>query len=83
MLAYTDFQDGGQAQINGILLTGGFAVHDGDLRLEHCTFTNMQSEDGFNLKNGHIFMNDCLWPTMPATVSISTLSQEKCETVNS
>ena len=59
-LAYTDFQHGGQAQINGILLTGGFAVHDGDLRLEHCTFTNMQSEDGFNLKNGHIFMDDCL-----------------------
>jgi hypothetical protein len=61
VLAYIDFQDGGQAQINGILLTGGFAVHDGDLRLEHCTFSNMQSEDGFNLKNGHIFMNDCLF----------------------
>jgi hypothetical protein len=59
VLVYTDIQDGGQAQINGILLTGGFAVHDGDLRLEHCTFTNMQSEDGFNLKNGRIFMNDC------------------------
>jgi hypothetical protein len=59
-MAYIDFQHGDQAQINGILLTGGFAVHDGDLRLEHCTFTNMRSEDGFNLKNGHIFMNDCL-----------------------
>jgi spore coat protein CotH len=60
VLKYTDFQDGGQAQINSILFTGGFAVHEGDLHLEHCTFTDMQSEDGFNLKNGRIFMNDCV-----------------------
>ncbi len=60
VLIHTEFQGGGQAQINGILLTGGFAVHDGDLRLEHCRFVDMQSEDGFNLKNGHIFMDDCL-----------------------
>jgi hypothetical protein len=60
VLIHTEFQGGGQAQINGILLSGGFAVHDGDLRLEHCRFVEMQSEDGFNLKNGHIFMDDCL-----------------------
>jgi len=60
VLKYVDFQDGGQAQVNAMLFTGGFAVHDGDLRLEHSTFTNMQSEDGFNLKNGHIYMEDVI-----------------------
>ncbi|MFQ5649796.1 MAG: right-handed parallel beta-helix repeat-containing protein [bacterium] len=59
VVRYTDFSDGGQAQINGILFTGGFAVHEGDLELEHCTFDKMQSEDGLNLKNGHIVMRHC------------------------
>ncbi len=60
ILSYVDFQDGGQAQINATLFTGGFAVHDGDLKLEHCSFTHMHSEDGFNLKNGHLYMDDTL-----------------------
>lgn len=59
-LRYADVQDGGQAQVNGLLFTGGFAVYDGDLRLEQCRFTDMQSEDGINLKNGHIVMQDCV-----------------------
>ncbi len=58
---YTDFSDGGQAQINGILFTGGFAVHDGDLEIEHATFTDMRSEDGMNLKNGKLTMRDCIF----------------------
>lgn len=61
VVKYADVMDGGQAQINGILLTGGFAVHDGDLRLEHSSFTHMQSEDGLNIKNGTIHMSDCLF----------------------
>jgi hypothetical protein len=59
-LKYVDFRDGGQAQVNATLFTGGFAVHDGDLRIEHSAFTNQQSEDGFNLKNGNIYMDDVL-----------------------
>ena len=59
-LAYTEIQGGGQAQINSILFSGGFAVHNADLRLTHCRFIDMQSEDGFNLKNGRIYMDDCL-----------------------
>lgn len=58
ILQYVDFQDGGQAQVNAMLFTGGFAVYDGDLQVKHSTFTNMQSEDGFNLKNGHIDMDE-------------------------
>ncbi len=61
VMKYTELSDGGQAQINGILFTGGFAVHEGDLELENCKFINMQSEDGVNLKNGHIVMKDCLF----------------------
>ena len=58
---HTTFQDGGQAEINGILFTGGFAVHDGDLELIDCQFTDMQSEDGVNLKNGFIEMKNCIF----------------------
>jgi len=61
VMRYTEVRDGGQSQINGILFTGGFAVHNGDLDMEHCQFINMQSEDGFNLKNGHIVMRNCLF----------------------
>ncbi len=57
---YTDVQDGGQAQANGMLFTGGFAVHDGDAELVHCRFTEMQSEDGVNIKNGRVLIADCL-----------------------
>ena len=61
VLRYTDFRGGGQAQVNGILFTGGFAVHDGDLRIEQCHFEDMQSEDAVNLKNGRITMRDCVF----------------------
>ncbi len=61
IVRYTDFSDGGQAQINGLLFTGGFAVHEGDLEIEHSTFTDMHSEDGMNLKNGNIIMRDCVF----------------------
>jgi hypothetical protein len=57
---YTDVQHGGQAQVNGMLFTGGFAVHNGDAELINCRFTEMQSEDGVNIKNGHIVMKNCL-----------------------
>jgi hypothetical protein len=60
VVKYTDFQHGGQAQINGMLFTGGLAVHESDLDMEHCRVTNMMSEDGINLKNGRIFMKNCL-----------------------
>ncbi len=43
LVRHIDIQGGGQAQINGILLTGGFAVHDGDLIIEHCMITDMAS----------------------------------------
>jgi hypothetical protein len=58
-LTYTEFRDGGQALVNGILFTGGFAVHDADLELRDCRFVNMQGEDGVNLKNGSILMVNC------------------------
>ena len=57
---YTDFSDASQAQANGILFTGGFAVHEGDLELWHSTFSDMHSEDAINIKNGHVDMSDCL-----------------------
>jgi hypothetical protein len=60
ILNYVDFQDGGQAQVNAMLFTGGFAVHEGNLRIQNSTVTNMQSEDGFNLKNGEITMDNVL-----------------------
>jgi hypothetical protein len=56
---YTEFRDGGQAVVNGVLFTGGFAVHDGDLVIKHSKFTAMQSEDGLNLKNGKLTMENC------------------------
>ncbi|HEY3215485.1 MAG TPA: CotH kinase family protein, partial [Candidatus Eisenbacteria bacterium] len=40
VIAYTHIRDGGQAQVNGILFTGGLAVHDGDLELRHCSLTD-------------------------------------------
>lgn len=60
VIEYADISGAGQAQINSILFTGGLAVHNSDLRIVHTTVTDMQSEDGFNLKNGKILMEDCL-----------------------
>lgn len=60
-LRYLDVRGGGQAQVNGILFTGGLAVHDGDLRIEDCTIAGMDSEDGLNLKNGHVLIANCLF----------------------
>ncbi len=57
---YTDIRDGGQKQANGILFTGGLAVHEGDLELQHSTLRHMQSEDAINIKYGDILMSDCL-----------------------
>lgn len=61
VMKHTEIQHAGQGHINGILFTGGFAVHEGDLELEHCRFMNMKSEDGTNLKNGRIMMSNCLF----------------------
>ncbi|MGH7493839.1 MAG: CotH kinase family protein [bacterium] len=57
---YTDVQHGGQAQVNGMLFTGGFAIHNGDAEFMHCSITDMKSEDGLNVKNGHVYMKNCL-----------------------
>ncbi|MFW6068841.1 MAG: CotH kinase family protein, partial [Chloroflexota bacterium] len=54
VLQYIDVSGGGQAQANGLLLTGGLAVHEGDLRLENCQVGDMFSEDGLNLKSGQV-----------------------------
>ncbi|MBI5031570.1 MAG: CotH kinase family protein [Chloroflexi bacterium] len=59
-MAYIDVEGGGQAQVNGILFTGGLAVYDADLLIEQCRITNMKSEDSLNLKNGRILMKNCL-----------------------
>jgi len=59
-LRFVEIRDGNQGQVNGILFTGGFAVHNGDLWAEHVRVLDMQSEDGVNLKNGRIWMRDCL-----------------------
>jgi len=59
-LAYLHFSNASQAQINGTLFTGGLAVHEGDLNLSHTRISNMQSEDGVNLKNGHLSMSNCV-----------------------
>ena len=59
-LTYTHFSDASQAQINGTLFSGGLAVHEGDLNLSQCRFSNMHSEDGVNLKNGQLAMSNCV-----------------------
>jgi hypothetical protein len=59
-IQYTDFRDGGQKQANGMLFTGGVAVHEGDLEILHTRFSDMQSEDALNIKYGHLVMRDCL-----------------------
>lgn len=61
IVKYTRFSDAGQAFLNATLFTGGFAVHDGDLDLTHSRFVKMASEDGMNLKNGHIFMANTIF----------------------
>lgn len=52
---------GSQAQVNGILFTGGIAVHHGDLDIANCRVVEMQGEDGLNLKNGRIAMTQCFF----------------------
>jgi hypothetical protein len=59
-LAHVEIRDGNQGQVNGILFTGGFAVHNGDLWAEHVRVLDMQSEDGVNVKNGRIWMRHCV-----------------------
>lgn len=61
VLRYVDFQDGGQAVVNATLFTGGVAVYENDLEVAGCAFRNMTSEDGLNLKNGRIAMQDCVF----------------------
>lgn len=61
IVRHTEFRDGDQAHINGLLFTGGFAVHDGDLELTDSRFIDMQSEDCLNLKYGHILMENVLF----------------------
>lgn len=61
IVKHTEFRDGDQAHINGILFTGGFAVHGGDLELTDSKFIDMQSEDCLNLKYGHILMENVLF----------------------
>lgn len=59
-LRHVDVRDGGQGHINGMLFTGGLAVHNGDLVLENVRVTDMASEDGINIKNGRLEMSDSL-----------------------
>lgn len=61
VMEYIDFSGGGQAQINGLFFSGGVAVYNSDLRVAHCSVVDMQSEDGLNLKNGRVFIDDCLF----------------------
>jgi hypothetical protein len=61
VMEYIDFADGGQAQINGLFFSGGVAVYNSDLRMAHCSIVDMQSEDGLNLKNGRVLIDDCLF----------------------
>ena len=58
VLRHLDVQGGSQAQVNCTLFTGGLAIHHGDLRIEHCWVTGMQSEDALILKHGRILMDD-------------------------
>ncbi len=61
VMEYIDFSGGGQAQINGLFFSGGVAVYNSDLQIAHCSIVDMRSEDGLNLKNGRIFIDDCLF----------------------
>jgi hypothetical protein len=60
VLKHVDIRDGGQGQANGMLFTGGLAVHNGDLALDDVRVTDMQSEDGINIKNGRLEMQNSL-----------------------
>jgi hypothetical protein len=61
IMEHIDIAGGGQAQINGLFFSGGVAVYNSDLRVAHCSIVDMQSEDGLNLKNGRVFIDDCLF----------------------
>jgi hypothetical protein len=58
-LRHVIFSDANQAQVNGIVFSGGVAVYNGDLIVEQCQFLDMKSEDALNLRNGRIAMSDC------------------------
>ncbi len=60
VLQHVDLRDGGQGHINGMLFTGGLAVHNGDLTLDDVRVTDMASEDGINIKNGRLEMTGSL-----------------------
>jgi hypothetical protein len=59
VLEHTVIEGGGQAQVNGTLFTGGFAVHNGDFEGRDCVFQDMQSEDAINVKYGNVMMDRC------------------------
>ncbi|MDX1412856.1 MAG: CotH kinase family protein [Candidatus Promineifilaceae bacterium] len=61
VLEYIDISGGGQAQINGLFFSGGVAVYNSDLRVTNCSIVDMYSEDGLNLKNGQVFIDNCLF----------------------
>ncbi len=46
------------ATVHGIVFTGCLAVHDGDVRIEHCRFTHIPAEDALNVKNGKASVRD-------------------------
>ena len=84
-VAFTEFQNGGQALVNGMLFTGGFAVHDADLELRNSKFINMESEDGVNLKNGQILMENTLFSENPSDgidIDFGTGVVRNCQFVN-
>lgn len=60
-MAYIDVSGGGQAQINSTLFTGGVAVYNTDLTLSQCSIADMYSEDGINLKNGKVMVDNCVF----------------------
>lgn len=52
--------------VDGILFTGAIAVHHGDATIQSSAFTRIKSEDGINVKHGHVNITDC---TFDSTVS--------------
>jgi hypothetical protein len=86
VMRHVTFTGGDQAQINGMLFTGGVAVHNGDLDVEHCQFVNMHSEDGLNLKNGKIAMYHSLFSGNAADscdLDFVTGTVEQCKFIKS
>jgi hypothetical protein len=61
VLRHVAFSGGDQTQVNEILFSGAVAVHEGDVDLAHCEFTDMRSEDGLNVKKGKVSIRDCVF----------------------